>query len=349
MGLKLGKSAILGKGLKLDVNKKSISFTSSTKGFHIKINPKGIHSNAKIPGTDLTYSQEFSFKGKTKKPKPRLEVIEKTTAIEFFNVELSKELRSSFYTLQAGLGVLGIVFIFASFKMPLLFFVGALCIILKTLWRKHTDPAIAQFKNAQKLYRSKKFSQCIEALDIALGSPHMNRNLLLVKADCYLNLDKPNKAYEAFSQYFKGQNVRELRSKLYWSPLLNTILLAIDQGDYDFAIDLAEDLEVFKPEVDDVNLWKGYLKGLSFMGKTQYEIAIEAFKDAVGKKRSMEEPYIDVHYQMGIAYLYLGKKSLAKDRLQRVYSANSRYKKINEIMQAIHSGESIEKIVEVTE
>ncbi len=326
MGLQFGKRILLGKGLHLDGDKKEITFVHEGANFRITLHPKKIKINAEISGIDLNQQQ-----------KPKLQVIERPTAIDFLKSGLSMELKNPYDGPQRILGIVGILCIFLSFKYPLLFFIGALSILLMGLWRKKTDPQAYQVKKALRLYRQKKYLDCIGVLETALEAPDADPILLLVIADCYLNLDNPAKAYEVYFHYFQSIDVKTLANTIFWSPVINTILMAIDQRDYDFAMKLCDDLEGFKGQVTDQSLWRGYLKGLAFMGKSQYAAAIEVFKDALGRKRTMEAPYIDIHYQLGICYGLLGKNSLAKQRFTRVYRSDTSYKKIKAIMEAIDS------------
>ena len=77
------------------------------------------------------------------------------------------------------------------------------------------------------------------------------------------------------------------------------------------------------------------MKGMCFLGKDKYEVALECFKTAVGRKRNMDYPYIDCHYFIGVIYSKLGKKGLAKKKFQRVYAADPTYKNTSDFLDAI--------------
>ena len=58
MGFRFRKSISIGKGLRLNLNKKSIGFSVGTKGMRFSINSKGRRTaNVGIPGTGLYYTK----------------------------------------------------------------------------------------------------------------------------------------------------------------------------------------------------------------------------------------------------------------------------------------------------
>ena len=61
MGLRFRKSIKIAPGLKLNLNKNSVSLTAGTKGVHYTVNSKGKRTaSAGIPGTGLYYTQSLS-------------------------------------------------------------------------------------------------------------------------------------------------------------------------------------------------------------------------------------------------------------------------------------------------
>lgn len=71
MGLRFHKSIKLGKLLKLNINKGSISLTAGVKGAHVTVNNKGKKTaSVGIPGSGLSYQKTLgSSKKKTKSKK----------------------------------------------------------------------------------------------------------------------------------------------------------------------------------------------------------------------------------------------------------------------------------------
>ncbi|SET16180.1 Protein of unknown function [Natronincola peptidivorans] len=346
MGLRFRKSVNLGKGIRLNISKSGLGVSSGVKGLRMGVGPRGIRTTASIPGTGISYVKEKSLKqSKSSKEKRRLEVTSKDLYSPYMPQEVPHTLRSKQYHLQSLLGLIGIGFIFASFKSLSFLIIGLLCIYGKGAWRKKTDFAAKNYQDAVNYFKTKKYEACIEAIDHVLSHPNASQDLSLTKAECCLELGKLEKAYTIYKDFFHRLDTNSLSSLYYWPPKATTIAMAVEKGDYDFALKLLETLPEEIEEHINFPLWKNYYKGLCFIGKHQYEIAVEAFKNAIGRKRRMEEPYIDCHYYLGVAYAKLGKMSLAQQRFQRVYSANTSYKDIAAIITALEAGDSIEKLL----
>lgn len=347
MGLRFRKSIKLGKGVRMNISKSGVGLSGGIKGFRVGAGPKGIRTTASIPGTGISYVKERSLKkGSRSKEKPRIHVQSKSTYSVYLPQEVPKELQSDKYHLQGILGFIGIAFIFASFKNLIFMLIGILCIYGKGVWRKKTDFAAKNYRDAVNFYKMRKYDQCIHAIDEVFTHPKAQFNLYLAKAECLLELDEVDQAHGVYQEYFNKVDPATLSPLDYWSPKANAIALAIEQENFDFALRLIETLPEEKIQDIDFPLWKNFFKGLCFMGKKQYEIAIEAFKNAIGRKRRMEEPYIDCHYYMGVAYARLGKTSLAQQRFQRVYGANTNYKNVAAIIEAISSEEDVIHLIE---
>ncbi|MBM7615892.1 DUF4236 domain-containing protein [Alkaliphilus hydrothermalis] len=352
MGLKFRKSVSLGKGLRLNLGKEGVSISGGVKGLRVGVGPRGVRTSATIPGTGVTITKSLSLqklKALTEQKnyaKSPVTVVEGSQIPKILSNETPIELRSKYYMFQSCLGCLAILCILTSYFEPLLLVAGGLLIVGKLLWRRQTDLTAIEYKNIGQHFRSKKYEQCIKSIDIVLQHPKADPKLLLLKAECYLNLDLTDLAYEVYQSFFNHHLHLLDDAPEYWSPKVNTILMAIEKGDSPFALNVAETLVNQNLDEIDNRLWKGYLKGLCFMGLEEFEAAIHSFKDAIGRKRSMEAPYIDTHYQMGIAYSQLGKNSLAKKRFIRVYSSNSNYKEIAEIMEAINAGDDPVDVLE---
>lgn len=70
MGLRFHKSIKLGKLLKLNINKNSISISAGVKGAHVTINNKGKKTaSVGLPGTGLSYQTTLGSKSKKKTTK----------------------------------------------------------------------------------------------------------------------------------------------------------------------------------------------------------------------------------------------------------------------------------------
>lgn len=347
MGFRFRKSIKLGKGIRLNVSKRGVGISGGMKGFRVGVGPRGVRTTTSIPGTGISYVKEKSFKGnKQNKEKPRIDVQSKASYSSYLPQEVPKELKSNQYHLQSILGFIGIAFIFGSFKSLGFFVIGIFLIYAKGVWRKRTDIVTKNYRDAVNYYKTHKYHQCIEAINQVLTDSRASQDLLLVQAECYLELDQIDKAYEIYQKYFQRVHPASLSPLDYWTPMANAIAIALDKKDDDFALMLTEVLPEDEIQDIDFSLWKNFFKGHCFIIKEQYDAAVEAFKKAIGRKRRMHEPYIDCHYYMAIAYAKLGKNSLAHQHFQRVYAAKSNYKNISAIIEAIASEKDLHELIE---
>ena len=68
MGLRYRKSIKLGKGVRLNINKKSVGISVGTKGARVSINSSGRKTTTVgIPGTGISYSKTTNLKSKNAK------------------------------------------------------------------------------------------------------------------------------------------------------------------------------------------------------------------------------------------------------------------------------------------
>lgn len=71
MGTRFRKSIKVAPGIKLNVNKNSVSLTAGVKGYHKTINSKGtVTTSASIPGTGLSYVDTKTSKIRTSTSSP---------------------------------------------------------------------------------------------------------------------------------------------------------------------------------------------------------------------------------------------------------------------------------------
>lgn len=343
MAFELRKIAALGKGLKINVSEKGVSINGKLKRVKLTVNKKGISASASIPGTNINLSHTIPLP-KLKK-KVSLEVITKGSSAFLLSQELPKELRSKYYYLQSLMGAIGILLISIAFKYPYALLGGIACIYGKGLWRKATDPYLHHYKNAIKHFKTKKYKQCAEDLKLVLKAPGINKDLMLVMAECYLEVEGFDLAYETYRDYFSLEKIQSPIDKEYIPAIMNAAILCVEMNDNQLLLKLAELLPDETLDKVEYKVWKHYFRGVAFMGQENHQVAIDAFKNAVGRRQKMEEPYIDCHYKMSICYYLLGKTSLAKQAIHKVYSFNTGYKNTQLIYEGLNKGEKIDNLI----
>lgn len=164
------------------------------------------------------------------KDKKGLEVIGNPLVNKFLTSSLPGELHSAHYKYQAALGIVGILFIFFSFRMPFLFFAGAAILFARRHWRKKTDETAINYRNAMTSLKRKKYRDCIGHLD-KLPLDHLSLHYLtLVKASCFLEMEDTQSAYRLYSDYFLKTPENIWSDPIYDSAQENAVILALENN-----------------------------------------------------------------------------------------------------------------------
>lgn len=353
MGFRLRKSINLGGGMRLNLSRKGVGVSAGVKGFRVSAGPRGVTGTASIPGTGLGYSKTMSLSNSKKSTtshyieyysssysnnsnsSPHMDNI-------FLPMNIPSNLKSRYYGLQRFLGYLSWFFLIGSFSNFTFFIIAAACFYARYGWRKITDKTALSYKKAFLKYRTKSYSECISALDTVLTHPKANQNLMLIKSECFLNINDTAKALETYKIFFSFVSSLELNGTEYLLHKVKAIQLLIDNKEFDEALRICQSLPETETNGSDLATWKNYLKGLCFLVKEQYETANIAFRNAIGRKRNMEEPLIHCHYYLGTVYLKQGDKVNANKAFQKVYAANPTYKNINQIIETLNSEDTID-------
>lgn len=336
MNPKFKKSVNLGNGAGLNLGKKGLGLSVAAKGLRVSVGSRGLTTTASIPGTGLKATFRKSLKGSGKPFMPAVR-----GRRELLSKNIPKDLKSPFYTLQTAAGWIGFLLMLLVFLEPIYFIPAALCLYVFFVWRKRTDPAAVSYKTAYRKYSAAAYAECISALDTVLVHPKADKSLLLVKARCHKNNGNPAAAVKAYSEFFEAYDPAALTDMEYLEYKTEAVKLLIEFKEYDTALKIAQSLS--EEEIPGLAVWKNYMKGLCFIGKEQFEAAVEVLRNAVGKKRAMEEPYIDCRYWLGIAYAKLNNNASAFKEFQKVYAANPAYKNVSEIIN--NTSTSIGKIM----
>jgi tetratricopeptide (TPR) repeat protein len=263
-----------------------------------------------------------------------IEVVENKLTNRFISSSSPAALRSRLFPIQSAVGIAGILLIFASFRMPFLFFAGALLLFIRHKWRQNTDAASVQYQKAVVHFKKKQYQPCAEALRKVLQHPKAPDELRLIEASCMLELHKNNEAYEAYRIFFENADLTLYHSGEYWSPKENALVLALENDDAALALIIADSLSESDEDHPNARAWKYYYRGLSLLSKGNAKAAADDFSLAIDGKQRKSQPYIDCHYQLGFAFWKLGQISSAKKQFQFVLAHSPNYKEVTAILDA---------------
>jgi len=177
----------------------------------------------------MNMTQNSKNKSKKKRDKG-LEVISNPLTNKFISSSPSTHLRSKYYSIQAALGVLGIMLVFLSFKMPVSFFAGAVLLYIRHQWRIKTDSYAISHRKAITALKKKKYAECIQMLDKIPSNDSESLYLPLVKASCYLELEDTENAYQLYRSFFERTPSSSWSDPIYWSAQENAVILALEHN-----------------------------------------------------------------------------------------------------------------------
>lgn len=178
-------------------------------------------------------------KKKSKKEKG-LEVIGNPVINQFLTGNLEVGAKSSPYKVQTLMGFVGIGLIFSSFRYPPIFFVGAGILFLRRMWRKKTDQNQVYYQDAKVALKKKNYQQCIINLEKITSAFPKAKELLLVQASCYLELEDTQKAYVIYKTFFQSIDENQYKEEIYSPAEENALLLALEEQDMGFAKQLIQ-------------------------------------------------------------------------------------------------------------
>lgn len=167
--------------------------------------------------------------------KKGLTVIGNPLMNEFISSSPPSHLRSRYYSHQAALGVTGILLIFVSFRMPILFFAGAVLLFIRRKWRQKTDDFAINYRHAITALKKKKYNECIDYLNKIPYEDAPIEFLELVKASCYLELEDTESAYQLYERFFNAKPFSQWSDPLFWSAQENAVILSLEHNNYELA------------------------------------------------------------------------------------------------------------------
>lgn len=183
--------------------------------------------------------------------------------------------------------------------------------------RKHVNEAI-------DFYEEEAYSESLRSLE---------------EASEYLPDDDEIKVYIAVINYLyieDYQSALEQFERLDKTIFDDDMLLAMadcyyEVKAYEKSIELLEGIKL--PKGDDDEMDHKTLLAKNHIAISHYELAVELLKINIGRKRKMTEELIEAHYYLGIAYMHSGNIEKAKKEMVKVYSEDSEYEDIDEVMK----------------
>jgi|GEM_PF-669507 tetratricopeptide (TPR) repeat protein len=321
MSWRFHKSISLGKGMRINLGKKSTGISFGGKGFHVGVNSKrGAYSSMGIPGTGL-YNIDYAGTGGRSRS------------------------HSSSGGSSSGTGVSNGCVVIA-FIILLLTFVPVLMAILTPVQQKFVwavlgvvvvviyllmcftpqNRAKRLIQKALKLY-DKDDKEC--AIDILKEAEVLQPKEWKIKflLGGYLQNAGQYKEAIGYLQEIVNFNGDYTQAKL----LLANCYYQLEE--YEKAIPILQGI----PETYERFVKVIELLGSCFAKLKQYDVAIETFKRGPILKRNLDEDLMELHYNMGIVYADSGDKINGLKHLKRVYAANTGYNNVSKLVAELET------------
>ncbi|SMP45873.1 hypothetical protein, partial [Anoxynatronum buryatiense] len=286
-------------------------------------------SSAKKPSSNTSRSQKRGNRNKG------VEVISNSLISQFITSDAPHELRSPLYPLQASLGVLGILLIFFSFRIPLAFFAGALLLIIRRQWRKKTDAPSVAYREAIQALRRKQHSECIEALNRVMEYPKAPPFLLMVIASCHLEQENPAAAYDAYHRYFTSTPSSEWNNPVYWSSMENYLLLSLEKNQASTAMSVAQHLSESEEARPDAGAWKSYYLGRLSFKLQRFDEARLHFESVLNQQSPKALPALDAAYYLSLLHWQLGEIESTQQQLLLIQRQSPGYKNVSLLLEIL--------------
>ena len=268
--------------------------------------------------------------------KKGLEVVHNSLLTQFMMSSVPTELKGSAYVAQSIAGFVGIAFIFASFVVPLFFFLGAAAIGIRYYWRRKTNRDAVRYRQAIMHLKKKNYPACIHTIDELLKNPLTPSWLLLIKASCCLEVDDTEEAYRAYCLFFDSAELPDLSLPVYWSSLENTILLAVESQAYELAFTAAQYLSESDEARPNASAWKKYYLGIIHIASNNYEKAIGLLNHVVQANHRDVSLENNARFHMGVAHWRAGQYAEAKVQFSHIASRNKKNSLLHSLMKELN-------------
>jgi len=284
----------LGKGARINLNKKSVGLSLGVRGARIGIGRRGLYTSAGIPGTGL---YAINYSGKAVAGRKGHNTVSQGNSVGFVST----------------LKVLAIIAcIFLVIMNPILIIIF---LIIGVIYFSSTGERIKRkLKQASQLFDQQKYEQALPILkEVETLDPKSSRMWFLM-GGAYHNTGK----FEETIEYLKKYN--DATPNDYNSQLaLADAYYRTKQ--YPSAIAILQHI----PDTFTQRLKVIQLLGGCFFADGKNDLAIEEFKKAPLLKRMLDADLMEVHYNLAFIYEKSGDKNNALKHYKKVYAQDIGY------------------------
>lgn len=317
------KSISLGKGLRLNLNKRGIGVSAGIPGFRVGVNSRGAYTTSSIPGTGI-HSQKYISAGTGGKAS-RLGSSSPaaSSGIATHSLPVGAGLLTVPPELCAGrvgwgwavfLGLLGFAW------APLFVGAGILGVFAIATSVSPKAKAAQAVRNGLTAIQTGNWPLAVENLMAAHQAypdlPHVTALLGLALAGADRSKEAEahlEAAYTAVADPAMG-------------PLLAAVTLDNDKPGR--AIDILQGLPQDMARLPAVV----NLLGQAFLRLGRFEAAAEALKQGPVRKRDMTPEKLECHYLLGRAYLGCGERAKARREFERVIASDVDYRDVQSLL-----------------
>mgnify|MGYP000860835722 CR=1 FL=1 len=322
MGLRFRKSIKLAKGVRLNLGAKSSSLSFGGKGHTLNIGSKGMRSTYSLPGTGVSYSTSTGSK-------PYHKTNYRTTKN---NTNIITEKEYPFEDLKNPGCILIVLSLIFAFINSLGWWIFAISLIINFVYKNRPEYKKVKYHNlAVMAYRNAHYNKALEFINKSLNEDRTYiPPKMLFSIICHDKLGRYEDAITTSMTLINGVNAN------HEDRFMAQIIIAdsyMELNDYNNAV--REWQKVAENENTLVKKMRYMSLGKCFYYLSQYEAAVEQFKQGPVLRRTFDEDVLEAKYWLGISYFALGDAKKAKTQLAAVYSQNMDYEDVAEYMEKL--------------
>lgn len=339
MSIRFRRRIKLGKGIGLNLGKKSAGLSLGGRGARLGVSTRGIYRSFSIPGTGL-YSIDYLNKGNTKDKRKDIEGEEgdKQSEARKDPLPLPEELRDFNYP--------PFILVFGISLLPFQIFMSLVLIGLYfyTSRRLASTPkgkARKEFHKGKKALENGDFRSALVSFRQVLKEYEI-KELYPIVAQLLLRESEYEEAVKYYEKYLEF-DPSDRGSKLNYAISLKII------EDYDKAIDILQELlKEIQNEDDDKVSEEERLRIISTLGgcflkKKQPDLALEILKSGPVRARKLDNvERLYYKYMLGLAYMEDGEEDRALTHLKRVYAHDKDFMQAEELVNRLEKGDKMQ-------